>query len=134
MCSTTFLHNLIEVFRIEEGNRVLNGAIGYEAALSAYSPGLSLYSTPLLPQSALLNSLPLKDTLIGQLQAYLESFIQLISPSAIQELQLSRNNSVLWTNLCINSQRAAGILIYNRQNHCLTMMLKVWTKSTDVSD
>jgi hypothetical protein len=40
-----------------------------------------------LPQSALLNSLPveLDCDLIGQIQAYLESFSQLINPSVYQQ-------------------------------------------------
>lgn len=93
-----------------------SGAIGYEAAPSAFSPGQTLLSVPLLPQSALLNSLPLKDELIGQLQAYFESFVQLINPSSLQQSQLSNNESVLWSNLQVNAQRAAGIFIYNKQD------------------
>lgn len=93
-----------------------SGAIGYEAAESLFSPGESLKTIPLLPQSALLNTLPFKDELIGQLQAYFESFVQLISPSNPQQLQIANNDSVLWTNLRVNAQRAAGIFIYNRKD------------------
>jgi hypothetical protein len=83
---------------------------GYEAAPSAFSPMKYLYSVPLLPQSALLNSLPIENELVAELQAYLESFEQLINPSSTQENQIEKNDSVLWTNLRINAQRAAGSL------------------------
>ena len=42
-------------------------AIGYKAAISIFAPSRDLTIFPLLPQSALLNSLPLENTLIGQL-------------------------------------------------------------------
>lgn len=90
---------------------------GYEAAQSAFSPGKRLYVTPTLPQSALLNSLRnIQNELVAEVQNYLESFVQLISPTQAQELQLQRNDSVLWTNLRINSQRAAGMLIYDNND------------------
>ena len=44
-------------------------AKGYNAAVSTFSPGSALYITPQLPQSALLNSLPIESELIGQIQA-----------------------------------------------------------------
>ena len=55
--------------------------------------------------------------LVGQLQGYLESFIQLTNPSRSMNLkkQIQQPNSVLWNNLRINSQRAAGMFIYNRE-------------------
>ena len=92
------------------------GAKGYKAAQSAYAPQSRavLYRAPLLAQSALLNSLPFKNELIGQVQAYLESFLQLTNPSKQQKAQLASNSSVLWTNLKINAQRAAGMFLYNR--------------------
>lgn len=91
------------------------GAIGYEAAESAYAPLQKLYSTPLLPQSAILNTLPLDNRLVGQLQAFLESYVQLINPTPRQLQQLATTNSALWTNLRINAQRAAGMLFYNQK-------------------
>jgi len=102
--------------RFGKSNVVYNGAIGYEAAASAFSPGQNLKTIPLLPQSALLNSLPMNDELIGQLQAYFESFVQLISPLPTQTRQISNNNSILWKNLRVNAQRAAGIFISNRRD------------------
>lgn len=92
-----------------------SGAIGYEAAESAYSPMQKLYSVPLLPQSALLNILPLDNILVGQLQAFLESYVQLISPNSRQRSQIVRPNSALWVNLRINAQRAAGMFVYNQK-------------------
>jgi hypothetical protein len=89
---------------------------GYEAAVSAFAPGTPLYAKPLLPQSALLNSLPLNSELIAELQALLESFVQLINPSEKQESQIGKNESVLWTNLRINAQRAAGMFLYNKED------------------
>lgn len=90
-------------------------AKGYNAVQSPYSPLKPLlYSPPLLPQSALINSLPIDNPLIGEIQAYVESFVQLLKPSPAQALQLRQNNSVLWNNLRINAQRAAGMMIYNR--------------------
>jgi hypothetical protein len=53
--------------------------------------------------------------LIGQTQAYLESFSQLINPSAYQQRQIASRTSALWSNLRINAQRAAGMLFYNQQ-------------------
>ena len=89
-------------------------AAGYQAAPSAFASNDYLYTAPLLPQSALLNSLPIQDELVAELQAYLESFVQLINPSEAQENQIERNDSILWTNLRINAQRAAGMFIYNK--------------------
>jgi len=92
-------------------------AIGYKAAQSVFAPSSPLLVVPLLPQSALLNSLPLKNVLVGQLQGYLESFIGLTNPSGSINLknQIQQPNSVLWNNLRINAQRAAGMFIYNRE-------------------
>ena len=89
-------------------------AAGYQAAPSAFASSDYLYTAPLLPQSALLNSLPIQDELVAELQAYLESFVQLINPSDAQENQIERNDSMLWTNLRVNAQRAAGMFIYNK--------------------
>ena len=89
-------------------------AIGYEAAESAFSPLQSLYATPYLPQSAILNRTPIENELVGQLQAFLESFVQLLNPSSTQLSQLNKNDSALWNNLRINAQRAAGMFVYNR--------------------
>ena len=89
-------------------------AIGYKAVVSPFAPSRDLSVLPLLPQSALLNSLPLENVLIGQLQAYLESFLLLLNPSKEQLAQVSRKDSILWQNLRINAQRAAGVFIYNR--------------------
>jgi hypothetical protein len=83
-------------------------AVGYEAAPSAFSPSKYLYTVPFLPQSALLNSLPFGNELVAELQAYLESFVQLINPTDTQENQIEKNDSMLWTNLRVNAQRAAG--------------------------
>lgn len=74
----------------------------------------SLYATPYLPQSALLNRTPIDNELIGQLQAFLESFDQLINPTQRQLNQIRRNDSILWTNLKTNAQRATGMYLYNR--------------------
>ena len=97
------------------GKTGVTESIGYKAAESPFAPSRSLRTPPLLPQSALLNSLPVKNKLIAELQAYLESFLLLINPNPLQEAQISRNDSALWTNLRINAQRAAGMFIYNRQ-------------------
>jgi hypothetical protein len=51
----------------------------------------SLYAKPTLPQSALLNSLPLDSALIGQLQNFLESFTQLLNPTPNQVRQIRSN-------------------------------------------
>jgi len=96
---------------------VEEGAKGYRAVRSPYSPSQSLlYSPPLLPQSALINSLPVPNALVGEIQAYVESFIQLLNPTPEQIRQIDRNNSILWNNLRINAQRAAGMFIYNRES------------------
>eukprot|EP01041_Mallomonas_annulata_P007048 gene7048-14342_t len=105
----TFLANLIQFLKLP--TRV--EAVGYDAAKSTFSPNSELYITPFLPQSALLNIIPIESELIGQLQAYIESFVQLINPTSKQQLQIQRNTSVLWNNLRINAQRAAGMFIYN---------------------
>jgi hypothetical protein len=84
-------------------------------AESVFAPMKPLYVAPLLAQSALLNSLPIDNDLIAELQAYLESFVQLINPSIAQINQIQSNNSVLWTNLRINAQRTAGMFLYNKQ-------------------
>ena len=89
-------------------------AIGYKAVLSPFAPSRDLSIFPLLPQSALLNSLPLENALVGQLQAYIESFLLLLNPSPEQMAQVKKKDSSLWQNLRINAQRAAGIFIYNR--------------------
>lgn len=91
-----------------------SAAKGYKAVQSPYAPTASLYSPPLLPQSALLNTLPVENKLIGEIQTYIESFIQLLQPTPAQVVQLAENNSILWSNLRINAQRAAGMFIYNR--------------------
>lgn len=91
------------------------GAVGYEASESAFSPGQRLVAIPLLPQSSLLNTLPLDNELVGQLQAFIESFVQLINPSSNQINQINQNTSALWSNLRINAQRAAGMFLYNKE-------------------
>lgn len=95
----------------------LRKTIGFKASESVFSPTKALYVPPVLPQSALINSLKLNPQieLIGQLQAYLESFSQLLVPNQKQFRQIQRNNSVLWNNLKINAQRAAGIFVYNQR-------------------
>lgn len=90
-------------------------AIGYKAAISPYAPSRNLRVIPLLPQSALLNSLPLQNPLIGELQAYLESFLLLVNPAKEQVAQVKKRDSLLWDNLRVNAQRAAGMFIYNRE-------------------
>ena len=90
--------------------------VGYKAAESAFAPDKLLYSPPLLPQSALLNSIPIQQNqLVAELQAELESFVQLINPSSRQALQIKSNTSVLWNNLRTNAQRLAGMFLYNRK-------------------
>lgn len=89
--------------------------VGYKAAKSAYSPLTPQYIPPLLPQSALLNTLPLDDELVGELQAYLESFVELIDPTPSELKQIASNTSTLWTNLKVNAQRAAGMFLYNKK-------------------
>ena len=90
-------------------------AIGYKAAISPFAPSRNLRVFPLLPQSALLNSLPLQNPLVGELQAYLESFLLLVNPAKEQVAQVKKRDSLLWDNLRINAQRAAGMFIYNRE-------------------
>ena len=94
----------------------MNKMVGYKAAESAFAPDRLLYSPPLLPQSALLNSIPIPENeLVAELQAELESFVQLINPSSRQALQIKSNTSVLWNNLRTNAQRLAGMFLYNRK-------------------
>ena len=92
-----------------------NGAVGFEAAESAFAPFKSLYVVPALPQSALINTLPIGNKLVGQIQGFLESFVQLIRPNERQKAQIATPNSPLWKNLKINAQRAAGMLFYNEK-------------------
>ena len=73
---------------LKPGDSVVAASKGYDAPYSLFSPDSSLPLIPLLAQSALLNSIPLRSELIGQMQAYLESFVQLINPSARQNKQL----------------------------------------------
>ncbi len=89
---------------------------GFNKLESPFSPSKILKIKPFLPQSALLNTLPIKSQLIGELQAYLESFTILINRNALPIIssQISNNESTLWNNLRINAQRAAGIFLYNR--------------------
>ena len=89
---------------------------GFNKLESPFSPSKLLKIKPFLPQSALLNTLPLKSQLIGELQAYLESFTILINRNALPIIssQINNNESTLWNNLRINAQRAAGIFLYNR--------------------
>ena len=91
--------------------------VGFKSPESVFSASRPLYIPPLLPQSALLNSLPgpLDAELVGQIQAYVESFQQLLHPTPRQARQIAQNSSVLWYNLRINAQRAAGMLFYNQQ-------------------
>ena len=92
-----------------------SAAAGYRAAESPFAPSKQLLTPPLLPQSALLNSLPLDNELIADLQAYVESFRVLLDPVPITQAQITRTDSLLWKNLRINAQRAAGMFIYNRE-------------------
>ena len=89
---------------------------GFNKLESPFSPSKVLRIKPFLPQSALLNTLPLKSQLIGELQAYLESFTILINRNTLPIIssQINNNESTLWNNLRINAQRAAGIFLYNR--------------------
>ena len=96
-------------------SNALGAARGYKAAQSIYAPGSRLYRKPGLPQSALLNSLPFRNELIGDVQGNLESFTLLIKPNAQQKAQIARNTSTLWYNLKVNAQRAAGMFLYNEQ-------------------
>jgi len=95
-------------------NNIKDGAIGYEAAESAFAPGQQQLAVPVLAQSALLNTLPINNLLIGQLQGFIESFVQLLNPSDKQINQIKLNSSVLWSNLRINAQRATGMFLYNQ--------------------
>lgn len=95
-------------------NNIKDGAVGYEAAESAFAPGQQQLAVPILAQSALLNTLPINNLLIGQLQGFIESFVQLLNPSDKQINQIKLNSSVLWSNLRINAQRAAGMFLYNQ--------------------
>jgi len=112
LCSTV----LSEIFAGPESVEAVRTK-GYRAIQSVYAPQSTavLYRPPLLAQSALLNSLPVKNELIGQVQAYLESFLQLLNPNVKQRAQIASSSSVLWTNLQINAQRAAGMFLYNAQ-------------------
>lgn len=87
---------------------------GYNAASSAFAPSQFTSVIPRLAQSVLLNTLPIENELVGELQAYLESFNQLIDPSNRQINQLNQPDSILWNNLRVNAQRAAGMFLYNR--------------------
>lgn len=98
----------------KNNNNIKDGAVGYEAAESAFAPGQQQVAVPILSQSALLNTLPINNLLIGQLQGFIESFVQLLNPSDKQINQIKLNSSVLWSNLRINAQRAAGMFLYNQ--------------------
>eukprot|EP01038_Epipyxis_sp_PR26KG_P006847 gene6847-9374_t len=113
----SFISAVIAMQTLKENRADAAGpvGVGYEAAESAFSPMQSLYVVPILAQSALLNTIPINNDLIGELQAYLESFVQLINPSSKQIKQIESNTSVLWVNLRINAQRAAGMFLYNQQ-------------------
>lgn len=89
---------------------------GYIAAQSAFAPRLSNTAVPRLAQSVLLNTLPIENELVGEVQANLESFSQLIEPSNRQISQIKSDTSILWTNLKINAQRAAGMFLYDRND------------------
>lgn len=92
-------------------------ARGYKASISIFAPSSPLYVTPLLAQSALLNSLPIRSELIGQIQAYLESFDLLIEPTKLTTKQIKQPESTLWTTLAGNAQRAAGVFLYNKNEY-----------------
>ena len=99
----------VAVASIEEG------AKGYRSVLSPYAPASLVYPlTPPLPQSALINSLPVPNALVGEIQANVESFVQLLSPTPEQVKQIGNPNSILWLNLRVNAQKAAGMFLYNR--------------------
>lgn len=119
----------------------LGAARGYKAAQSIYAPGSRLYRKPGLPQSALLNSLPFRNELIGDVQGNLESFTLLIKPNAQQKAQIARNTSTLWYNLKVNAQRAAGMFLYNEQQLEVTndtipkyLLKKYMNKSEEFAD
>jgi len=101
-------------YKNKNKNNIKDGAVGYEAAESAFAPGQQRLAVPILSQSALLNTLPINNLLIGQLQGFIESFVQLLNPSDKQINQIKLNSSVLWSNLRINAQRAAGMFLYNQ--------------------
>jgi len=101
-------------YKNNNNNIIKDGAIGYEAAESAFAPGQQQLAVPVLAQSALLNTLPINNLLIGQLQGFIESFVQLLNPSDKQINQIKLNSSVLWSNLRINAQRATGMFLYNQ--------------------
>ena len=101
-------------YKYNNNNNIKDGAIGYEAAESAFAPGQQQLAVPVLAQSALLNTLPINNLLIGQLQGFIESFVQLLNPSDKQINQIKLNSSVLWSNLRINAQRATGMFLYNQ--------------------
>ena len=92
-------------------------AKSFKASISIFAPSLPLYTTPLLAQSALLNSLPIRSELIGQIQAYLESFDLLIEPTRLTTKQIRQPESSLWNTLAGNAQRAAGVFLYNRNEY-----------------
>lgn len=92
-------------------------ARGYKASISIFAPSSPLVTTPLLAQSALLNSLPIRSELIGQIQAYLESFDLLIEPTVLTKKQIKVPESSLWTTLAGNAQRAAGVFLYNKNEY-----------------
>tara|TARA_A100001015_G_scaffold166138_1_gene184657 strand:- start:372 stop:2021 length:1650 start_codon:yes stop_codon:yes gene_type:complete len=105
---------LIATQLLSSSEKVDAAARGYKAAQSVYAPCARLYRKPGLPQSALLNSLPFTNELIGTVQSNLESFALLIKPTAVQKAQIARNTSTLWYNLKVNAQRAAGMFLYNQ--------------------
>jgi hypothetical protein len=61
---------------------------GYKAAQSAFAPKVITNAVPRLAQSVLLNTLPIDNELVGEVQANLESFTQLIDPSNTQIAQV----------------------------------------------
>lgn len=106
--------NSVNAIDYKNKNNIKDGAVGYEAAESAFAPGQQQLAVPILSQSALLNTLPINNLLIGQLQGFIESFVQLLNPSDKQINQIKLNSSLLWSNLRINAQRAAGMFLYNQ--------------------
>ena len=109
------LHNPAEARKMEGSVLANKLAKGFRGPQSVYSPSSSFYYPALLPQSMLLNTLPLKYDLIGQLQNLLESFLNLanINSDPLIEKQVKNRESLLWRNLRINAQRAAGMFLYN---------------------
>lgn len=113
--------NLASIGALTAGSILLPSAAlakvrGYQAAQSAFAPSLCTSAVPRLAQSVLINTLPIQNELVGELQNYLESFTQLVDPSNAQISQIATTNSVLWNNLRINAQRAAGMFLYNRED------------------